>query len=51
VTTEIFSAKARAMWTETSLRTRDIFIVKTDTKYLMGMLNNPGKTPNATINK
>jgi len=23
---EIFPAKARAMWTETSLRTRDIFI-------------------------
>ena len=27
------------------------FIVKTDVKYLMGMLNNPGKIPNATINR
>jgi len=26
------------------------FIVKTDAKYLAGMLNNPGKMPNATIN-
>jgi len=27
------------------------FIVKTNTKYLMGMLNNPGKMLNATINR
>jgi len=27
------------------------FIVKTDVKYLMGMLNNLGKMPNATINR
>ena len=27
------------------------FIVKIDVKYLMGMLNNPGKIPNATINR
>jgi len=27
------------------------FIVETDAKYLMGMLNNPGKMPNATINR
>ena len=26
------------------------FIVKTDAKYLAGMLNNPGKMPNVTIN-
>ena len=26
------------------------FIVETDTKYLAGMLNNPGKMPNVTIN-
>jgi len=27
------------------------FIVETDVKYLMSMLNNPGKMPNATINR
>jgi len=27
------------------------FIVETDAKYLAGMLNNPGKMPNATINR
>jgi len=27
------------------------FIVKTDAKYLIGMLNNPGKMLNATINR
>jgi len=27
------------------------FIVETNAKYLMGMLNNPGKMPNATINR
>jgi len=27
------------------------FIVETDVKYLAGMLNNPGKMPNATINR
>jgi len=27
------------------------FIVETDAKYLMGMLNNPGKMPNTTINR
>jgi len=27
------------------------FIVETDAKYLMGMLNNPEKMPNATINR
>ena len=27
------------------------FIVETDVKYLMGMLNNPGKMPNVTINR
>ena len=27
------------------------FIVETDAKYLMGMLNNPGKMPNVTINR
>jgi len=27
------------------------FIVETDAKYLAGMLNNPGKIPNATINR
>ena len=27
------------------------FIVETDTKYLIGMLNNPEKMPNATINR
>jgi len=26
-------------------------VVETDAKYLMGMLNNPGKMPNATINR
>jgi len=27
------------------------FVVETDAKYLMGMLNNPGKMPNVTINR
>ena len=27
------------------------FIVETDAKYLAGMLNNPGKMPNVTINR
>ena len=54
---EIFSAKVRALQFETYFQTENIllqgcrnFVVETDMKYLAGMLNNPGKISNATVN-
>ena len=57
IVVEIFSTKVRALQFETYFQTENIllqrcrnFVVETDMKYLAGMLNNPGKISNATVN-